>query len=138
MKSVLASVELSSAKIIELAQGMQKNFGSSAGLEVFVYGKRELMVMRTCPIAVQFKTTPLQCMLCHQRSFALKDRKGFRYRMEGDVTCAMRIYESQALDRITELGHLKEKGIQRFRIVLDQESGQETDKILQRVLSELT
>ncbi|MGB7595909.1 MAG: DUF3656 domain-containing protein [Erysipelotrichaceae bacterium] len=138
LKSVLASVELPSAKIIELAKGMEKDYGSSAGLEALVYGKRELMVMRTCPIAVQFKTTPLHCALCHQRSFALKDRKGIRYRMEGDATCAMRIYESSALDRIGEITKLKENGIQRFRIVLDQESGQETDKILQRVLSELT
>jgi len=138
LKSVLASVELPAAKIIELAKGMQKDYGSSAGLEALVYGKRELMIMRTCPIAVQFKTTPLQCTLCHQRSFALKDRKGIRYRMEGDATCAMRIYESQALDRIGEIAQLKDNGIRRFRIVLDQESGQEADKILRRVLSELT
>ena len=138
LKSVLASVELPTAKIIELALGMKKDYGSSAGLEALVYGKRELMVMRTCPIAVQFKTKPLQCNLCHQRSFALKDRKGIHYRMEGDTTCAMRIYEAQATDRIDTIGTLKEHGIRRFRIVLDQESASETDQILRKVLSELT
>ncbi len=138
LKSVLISVELSIAKTIELADGMTKKTGSCTGLEAMVWGKRELMVMRTCPIAVQFKTTPLQCSLCHQRSFALRDRKGMFYRMEGDIGCAMRIYESSAMDRIDEMPHMQEHGLNKFRIVLDYETADETQRILQRVLSNIT
>ncbi|TFG81903.1 MAG: U32 family peptidase, partial [Erysipelotrichales bacterium] len=135
LKSVLVSVELPIHKIIEIAKGMEKKFGSSAGLETLVYGKRELMVMRTCPISVQYKTTPIQCSLCHHRNFYLKDRKNVYYRMEGDATCAMRIYESEALDRIEEIPYLKANGVHNFRIVLDQESMMETEIILRKVLS---
>ncbi len=136
--SVLASVELTNAKIFEMANGMKKQFGSSAGLEVMVYGKRELMVMRTCPLSVHFKTTPLQCSLCHQNDYFLKDRKGIHYRMEGDSTCAMRIYESAKMDRSDEIARYKEQGINRFRIVLDHESAGETERILSKVLANIT
>jgi putative protease len=135
MMSVLASVELSTTQILQLAQGMKDHFGSCAGLEAMVYGKRELMVIRSCPLSAIYKTTPMQCSLCHQRRFYLKDRKGVHYRMEGDATCAMRIFEAQAMDRVDEMDRLMRQGIKHFRIVLDQESADQTDGILGKVMS---
>lgn len=138
LSTVLASVELPLHRIADMAVKMQEDYGSSDGLEVLLYGKRELMVMRSCPISALYNTIPLKCTLCHQRSFYLKDRKGARYRMEGDETCAMRVYESQAFDRLDEIPYLKENGITNVRVILDQEGIPLTEKILRRIFSELT
>ena len=136
MSSVLTSVELSLKQTVDIAIKMQELYGSSAGLEVMVYGKRELMVMRACPISALYGTTPMQCSLCHTRNFHLVDRKGVRYRMEGDATCAMRVYESQSIDKTDEIAILKENGITNFRISLDQETAWQTEKLLTRILGD--
>ncbi|MHC1734397.1 MAG: DUF3656 domain-containing protein [Erysipelotrichaceae bacterium] len=138
LSTVLASIELPLHRIVDMAIRMNEDYGSSDGLEVLLYGKRELMVMRSCPISALYNTIPLKCTLCHQRNFYLKDRKGARYRMEGDETCAMRVYESQAFDRLDEIPYLKENGITNVRVILDQEGIPLTEKILRRIFSELT
>ena len=138
LTSVMMSVELNPIQQIALATELKEVHGSCGGLETMIYGHREMMVMRSCPISIQYGTTPLQCALCHNQTFGLKDRKGSIHRMAGDRLCMMHITEDKADTHLSYAGSLYHSGIHRFRFTFLEETAGDIRVLLRQFESEVS
>ncbi len=137
LASVMMSVELNPIQQIALATKMKEIHGSCDGIETMIYGHREMMVMRSCPLSVHYGTTPLNCTLCHNQTFGLKDRRGSIHRLEGDRLCMMHITEDKADSRLSYARSLLNSGIHRFRFTFLEETAGDIRVLLRQFSSEI-
>ena len=124
------SPELSNYDISELISSFNNRFGFLPNVEVLIYGKPELMIMKYCPIR---KDVSDKCSLCISNNYYLDDRKGNRYRLYRDSSHKVRVIDSQNIDKISDISYLKSIGVTNFRIDLLDESYDEVISILDKL-----
>ena len=124
------SPELSNYDISELISSFKNRFGFLPNVEVLIYGKPELMIMKYCPIR---KDVSDKCSLCISNNYYLDDRKGNRYRLYRDSSHKVRVIDSQNIDKISDISYLKSIGVTNFRIDLLDESYDEVISILDKL-----
>lgn len=136
----LRSVMLSSECTFDDIESIMKN-GSDTKLgylpcEVAVYGRREMMVMKHCPIAQAANTERLDgCEMCVQQEFALKDRKNMIYPLIKDETCTMHVFEHQPLDNFGLAQLYFDVGIRMFRVTFTDETAKEVMRVVNKCVS---
>lgn len=65
----------------------------------FTYGKRDLMVLKTCVVNnVLGDGYKKNCQLCKKQNFVLKDNKGNEYKLMGDDQCIQHLLESEPVE----------------------------------------
>jgi collagenase-like PrtC family protease len=101
--------------------------------EVGVYGKREMMVLKHCPVAGALTDGRLPgCDLCTQNKYALKDRMNKVYPLFKDDLCNMHLFEHQPLKTWDEVENYFRLGIRIFRITFADETSDEIALIVNK------
>ena len=100
---------------------------SYANIEMVIYGRLELMIMKYCPI----KQLMGGCNNCRKDSskYCLEDNEGNKYPILKD-DCYTKIMHSKNIDKRDDLGYYISKGVNSFRIELLDESSSEVEELI--------
>jgi len=122
VKRVTLSVELSDERVSLL-------MGENYPVEMVIYGRLELMVMKYCPL----KECLDYCKNCKQSKdcFMLQDKSGARYPMVRN-NCFMHILHSEVRDRIDDVVNFEKMGVFHYRLELFDEKDIEIKNLIER------
>ena len=123
VKRVTLSVELSDREIENI---MDKNYN----VEMIIYGKLELMVMKYCPL----KKNLDYCSKCmdNKDKFYLEDRYGELFPITRE-NCLTHIMQSKNIDKISNIDKYMQMGICNYRLELFDEDYAECEKLIKKV-----
>lgn len=101
-------------------------------VELLVYGKIELMIMKYCPLKINLS----HCSVCKNdnNKYYLVDKTKNKYRILNN-NCITSIMHYKNTDIIDEIEEYKKINVYNYRIDLLDESQEEVDKIINRVKS---
>ena len=99
-------------------------------IEVIIYGKMELMIMKYCPL----KELLNNCRVCktNNNKYFLQDRLGYKYRIIHN-NCLTHIMHYKNIDYISNINEYINMGITNYRLELLDENEEEVLKILNRI-----
>lgn len=99
-------------------------------IEVIIYGKMELMIMKYCPL----KELLNNCRVCktNNNKYFLQDRLGYKYRIIHN-NCLTHIMHYKNIDYISNINEYINMGITNYRLELLDEKEEEVLKILNRI-----
>lgn len=119
---ITLSVELNDTQIKNI---MKENYP----VEVIIYGRLELMVMKYCPL----KKCLDYCNKCQnsQDKFSLEDSLGKQYPMIRE-NCITHIMHYKNMDKMKKIEKYIKMEIRNYRMELFDESADETQKLIQR------
>lgn len=125
VKRVTLSVELDDYKIKDI---MKKSYP----VELILYGRIELMVMKYCPL----KECLNYCSNCHNShdKFYLEDKFKERYPLVRN-NCLTHILHSNNMDKIDNINIYKDMGINEFRLELFDEEKNQIINLINRIRS---
>ena len=101
-------------------------------IEVIIYGKMELMIMKYCPL----KELLNNCSVCknNKNKYYLQDRLGYKYRIIHN-NCLTHIMHYKNIDYISNIHEYINMGITNYRIELLDESKEEVLNIINSIKS---
>lgn len=105
-------------------------------VEVYIYGKLELMLMKYCPLKYLLNKDKV-CSICkNNNKYYLKDRNNYLYRIitnrETDSTI---LYDYKNINLLNNIEDLNNLGIKNYRIEFLDENKEEVKNILERVIN---
>ena len=129
-KECILSSELDSDSISALIIDYEKRNGIKPNVGLVIYGKLDMMIMRSCPVGTHYHNSKIHCERCHKNYYELVDRVGERYHLIGDSDCNTRILNNRPiwlLDRVDEIESL---GISNLWFILTDESKEKVREII--------
>ena len=127
IKRITLSVELDKEKIRNM---MKQDYP----VEVIIYGRIELMVMKYCPLKKCLHYCN-QCKTSKER-FCLEDMSMRRYPMIRE-NCMTHIMHFENMDRISEIQDYQKMGIQNYRVEFFDESALEVEQVISKIKRQL-
>lgn len=136
MSSVMLSAECTLDDVATIMKNENADNQGYLPVEVAIYGKREMMVLKHCPVAHTL-TDGRQpgCTLCTQHMYALKDRKNKMYPLIKDDMCHMHLFEHQPFDQMSLASTYFDLGVRIFRVTFTDESVEEIHHIVNKCVS---
>lgn len=128
VKRISLSSELDSKNVLGFSERYYKAFNSYPNLEMVVYGHKDLMISKYCPVAKTFGYKP-NCRLCFKDQYYLQDHIG-KYALLNDGHCNMRVMDPTPLLLIDQLDALKQAKIHTFRLDFTTETEKEMKSII--------
>jgi len=127
VNTICLSPELSYEQVKDI---MKKKYN----VELFVYGKIELMIMKYCPLKINLNN----CSVCKENNnkYYFVDKSMNKYRILHN-NCTTSIMHYKNTDKLEEIDKYKELGIYNYRIDLLDESKEEIDKIINTIREKL-
>ncbi len=126
VKRVTLSPELNYDSIKEL-------MNDKYNVELVIYGKVELMVMKYCPLNLLINNDNDNCMVCRaDNHYYLKDRIGNKYEVLGEDGIT-HIMHYKNIDMSGDLDKYKKLGIKNYRIELLSESKEEVAILINKI-----
>ena len=103
-------------------------------VELFVYGKIELMIMKYCPLKINLNN----CSVCknNKNKYYLSDKDNNKYRILNN-SCITSIMHYKNTDLIDDINKYKELNIYNYRIDLLDETKKEIEKIINRLKTKI-
>ena len=111
---MVLSLELDERSIDLLLDSYRSRHKTLPSLGMFIYGRPEVMLMKSCPIGTLTNSKALHCQKCHQHRYCMQDILGERYPILGDSHCVTRIYGSKRIHLLEQIPLLKQKGLSFF------------------------
>lgn len=137
VKKIGLSIELNDFDLKYLLEGYIKKYKRTPNLEILIYGKIELMIMKYCPLNALVNKDLKPCNICNKTSnYSLKDRNGKNLRLISN-SCITKLMDYQEIDNINKIPQLKKLGITNFRVDLLDENQNEVKQILTNILNML-
>jgi len=130
VKKVGLSPELTTEDIQNIISSYKEKYKTSPNVEVLVYGKLELMLMKYCPVKYLTNQNN-KCASCINNEFYLDDRKNNKFRLLKDEIHHMRVLDYQNINLLNQIDYLKSIGVTNFRIDLLNETEKEIKEILE-------
>jgi len=137
MEKVTLSFEQSVDQMIHIVQSFQERFGFRPNVEVVVYGKMDLMISKYCPIQ-KVEGTEKNCMLCERYKYALRNQSGESFTIKRDASCNVRILHHKAYNIMKDIPRLKAHGITQFASYFTDESKEQVEEIMNKVLEKIS
>lgn len=128
VERISLSSELDSEHVLRFSDRYFKRFNGYPNLEMVVYGHKDLMISKYCPVAKTFGYKP-NCKLCFKDQYYLQDHIG-KYALLNDGHCNMRVMDPTPLLLIDHLDQLKEARIHTFRLDFTTETEKEMKSII--------
>ena len=132
VKKIGLSPELSVSDICNMLKSYKNRYDCLPNVEMLVYGKLELMLMKYCPIKYLVNKNE-KCISCLNNKYYLDDKKGNKFRILTDNIHNIRVLDYQNVDFIGDIEYLKNIGVTNFRIDLLDETENEIDEILRKI-----
>lgn len=129
---ITLSIENDMEQIKELCKYVKKK----EKIEVFVYGKPEIMVMRHCPLNMLVNQEK-NCTICQEKDkYYLKDCHDKLYRILPEITGnhLTHLFYYKNMDLSEQIKELQKIGIENYRIELLEETKEEIESILCKML----
>lgn len=129
-------ITLSIENSLEQIKMIAQNIEHKEKIEVFVYGKPEVMMMKYCPLGMLVNQEK-GCDVCSSHDkYYLKDRNEKLYRIlpsreEGHLTHLFYYKNVSLLDKI---GELQKIGVSNYRVELLEETAEEVESILCKIM----
>ncbi len=126
---VTLSVENSIDSIKDIIEGYKTNFKKNPNLDIVIYGKVDLMIMKYCPLNLLVNKDKT-CRICKNgQKYYLQDRKNELYRIlqKNEIT---HLIHSKNINYLSDIDKLKKIGISNFTIILLDEDEKEIKKII--------
>jgi len=117
-----------SAKALIMDFFNRHNYYPNVGF--IVYGKIDMMIMRSCPIGTHYNNHTIHCERCHKKKYELEDRIGEKYHLIGDSDCNIRILNSRPIFLFDRIKEIKEMGINSLWLILSDEDKEKVTDIL--------
>lgn len=132
LKSLGANrITLSVENTVDQIKELCENIENKNKIEVFLYGKPEVMVMKHCPLN-RFLNHEKVCTICQTKDqYFFKDRNGKLYRIlpERKENHLTHLFHYKNIDLINELKNLQQMGIENYRIEFLDETKEEIESI---------
>lgn len=123
-------VTISPEKMLENIEAYKKYKDS---VEVYIYGRVELMVMKYCPLNMLINDDDKKCSLCLSKDkYSLKDAKGNFYPIKS-YPHLTHILHYKPINLIEEIRNLKMFNISNFRVELYDEQEKEIISIIKEI-----
>ncbi len=124
------SIELSDEEIYRIAD----YYSNKANLEVLIYGRIELMLLKYCPLNLLVNKDSV-CHVCSNgHKYYLVDRNGYEYPIISDLPeHVTHILDNKITNKIDNLNEYVSHGINYFRIELLDETEEEIKDLLERI-----
>ncbi len=130
VQKVALSVENSKDQIKHLIEGFNNNFKTMPNVDVLVYGRVELMVLKHCFLNM-FINQEAECTLCKEKKqYYLKDRNG-EFLPIINKNCRTYILHYQNINLIDNISSLRNMGVSNFTFNLFNETKKDLDEIFQ-------
>lgn len=129
-------ITLSIENNIEQMKELCKYIKNKERIEVFIYGKPEVMVMKHCPLNMLVNKEK-NCRVCRGSSkYYLKDRNNKLYRMLSEITenHLTHLFYYKDIDLKERIKELQMIGVENYRIELLDETQEETKSILRKIM----
>ncbi|MGD9886613.1 MAG: DUF3656 domain-containing protein [Bacilli bacterium] len=123
-KKVGLSLELSFSQIKQLIDEFTNKFNQHPNVEMMVYGRYELMMMKYC-----LQKNHGGCKLCASTDKQLVDRRGFSFPVFKDAQCYVKILNSKKLHLGDYLNMLYDNGVTNLLLDFTIESALETKAV---------
>ncbi len=124
-KRIGLSLELSEDQIKNLISSYQTHFQRQPNLEMMVYGRYELMMLKYCPISAHFG-----CGSCPARNdTVLTDRRNFEFPVFKDDECYVKILNGKKLHLIEYLDELYDMGVNNLLLDFTDETAAEVEEV---------
>ncbi len=131
VKKIGLSLELKDYQLESLMNNIKKS-NSAYNLEMLVYGRPELMVMKYC-LLNKFINNDKVCGICrNNKKYSLKGDNKELYPITNNG-CISKLLHSKNIDLINNMSYYKAIGITNFRIDLYDENPEDIGKILKRL-----
>ena len=123
-------MSISPEKMLENIEAYKKYKDS---VEVYIYGRVELMVMKYCPLNMLINDDDKKCSLCLSKDkYSLKDAKGNFYPIKS-YPHLTHILHYKPINLIEEIRNLKMFNISNFRVELYDEQEKEIISIIKEI-----
>ncbi len=129
VKRLTLSAELDKSHVLDFAKRYQKAFGVYPNLEMVVYGHKDMMISKYCPVAKSFGYKP-NCNLCFKDQYYLKHDYQGKFALINDGHCNMRIMDPLPYRLIEEIPALRKAKIRTFRLDFTLENIEQTKHII--------
>ncbi len=124
-KRIGLSLEMSETQIKNLIAAYQTRFQRKPNLEMMVYGRYELMMLKYCPISAHFG-----CGSCPARNdTVLTDRRGFEFPVFKDDECYVKILNGKKLHLIEYVDELYDMGVNNLLLDFTTETAAEVEVV---------
>ena len=132
LKHNAKTVTLSLENTIEDIKDITSAYLSPPDLEIIVYTRVELMIMKYCPLNYLLKQEG-PCNLCKDKKYYLKDRNNAFYPLE-HRNCLTTILNSEVTNNISKIKEYQRFGITSFRLELYDEDSIKTEELISKCL----
>lgn len=129
VKRVTLSSELSYQRLKTFSEAFQTYYQETPNLELIVYGNKDLMISKYCPVAKNFGYKP-NCKLCFKNQYYLQDRQNGKFALINDGNCNMRIMDSKPLVLLPYLEDIINSGIHTLRLDFTLEQPKEVEEVI--------
>lgn len=131
VKKIGLSVELTDYRLNELMKHI-KDTNNIFNLELLIYGRPELMVMKYCMLN-KFVNKETSCSVCkNNKKYFIRGDNLEEYPIINN-SCITKLLHSKNIDNIDKIEYYKQLGITNFRIDLFDEEAKDIEKILNRL-----
>lgn len=135
--NVILSYELSKDMILRMMDEYKLRNGTYPNLGLPIYGKVDLMIMKSCPISNMYGLTKDHCNLCKKNNYYLKDRMNLHFDMIQDENCTTRILNSHTLYLLDKISEIKNMNISFGVLYFTNEDGLYVSRICKEVFDKL-
>ena len=115
------SSELDKDHILSFSSVYHKHYHGYPNLEMVLYGHKDLMISKYCPVAKTFDYKP-NCKLCFKNQYYIQDHTTGKFALINDGNCNMRIMDPMPLLLIDQIEALRRANIKTFRLDFTTES----------------
>ena len=115
----IPSFELDFSSLKSLINDFKLRHGFIPNLGYILYGKIDMMIIRSCPIGNYYQNKANHCERCHINTIELRDRIGEKYVMVGDENCNIRLLNNLPIYLIDKQDELFETGINNYYFILN-------------------
>ena len=131
----ILSSELDLESIKNLIEDYKNRHDFVPNVSMLLYGKIDMMIMRSCPIGTFYKNTANNCQRCHINNYELVDREGYKYKLLGDSSCNIRILLDKPIYLLDKEQDFKNLGINKFWFLFTDENKNDVREILTTFLN---
>lgn len=125
---VTMSLESSYLNTKQIYDHFKKLYSFEPNIEMVVYGRNDLMLLKYCPIHKIKGIGHKNCQLCHHNQYYLKDRFNFLFPLTGTDNCDVVVLNNRIINLLDEIKKIKQ--VASLRLIFTIESKEETKNIV--------
>ncbi len=128
---VFSALECSLRQISLMNEAFNKRHGFYPNLGIYIYGRNDYMIMKSCPISSSLGMKKDHCNLCKKNRYYLKDHLDVKFPLISDENCTTRVLSNRPLCLFSKLSDIRMKNINFYFIDFTIEPKEEIDRVLE-------